>query len=66
MKPEPNKLVIQCVYCNTPWDAQLLVELDEGGGCETCGPDGATVKIEIKCTNCKRTVYVKEGRGYDF
>jgi len=35
-------------------------------GCDSCGyGSSASVKIEIKCDNCKRIVYVKEGtRNY--
>lgn len=37
-----------------------------GAGCDTCGPESADVKLEIKCSNCKRMVYAKEGKSYDF
>lgn len=58
---------IFCVYCNAPWDAQMLVDIEDyGAGCETCGPESSDVKLEIKCSNCKRVVYVKEGKSYDF
>jgi len=60
-------LKIQCIYCNAVWDAGMLLEIEDGGsGCETCGPESADVKVEIKCSNCKRVVYVKEGKSYDF
>lgn len=58
---------ILCPYCNAPYTAEMLLEVYEsGGGCDTCGPDSADVLIDIKCSQCKKTVYKKEGKSYDF
>lgn len=62
-----NDFKIFCVYCNAPWDADMHLNIEEyGAGCDTCGPESADVKLEIKCSNCKRMVYAKEGKSYDF
>lgn len=62
-----KKFEIQCPFCSAPYTAEMLVDLDDSmGGCITCGPDPANLKIEIKCSNCKKVVYVKEGKSYDW
>ena len=66
VKP-PDKLNILCPYCNAVWTAQMEEDLHGiSSGCDSCGyGSSASVKIEIKCDNCKRIVYVKEGtRNY--
>ena len=62
-----NELKILCPFCSAPYDADMLIALEDGDtGCETCGPSAANLKLEIVCSNCKRIVYVKEGKSYDF
>ena len=58
-----DKLKIICPFCNEEWTAEMETELlSMSEGCETCGHGaGATVRLEIKCSNCGRVVYVKEG-----
>lgn len=53
---------ILCPYCSKPYTAEMEVELfGGGGGCETCGYGSeCSTRIEIKCTNCKKIVYIKE------
>lgn len=64
---EKETLKIICPFCNAPYTADMLVDLDESTSCcETCGPDPVSVKIEIKCSNCEKVIYVKEGKSYDF
>ncbi len=66
MKEETNFKIV-CPFCSEPYDAEMMIDLEEhSGGCETCGPESADLKIEIKCSNCKKVVYVKEGKSYDF
>lgn len=63
---EPT-LTILCPYCDAPFTAQMLVDLEESAiSCYTCGPESANLKIEIKCSNCQRLVYKKEGKSYDW
>lgn len=58
---------ILCPYCSEPYTAEMLVELEDGGiSCETCGPESADLSIEIKCSNCGKLVYKKEGKSYDW
>jgi DNA-directed RNA polymerase subunit RPC12/RpoP len=57
-----NQLKIVCPFCNAPYTAEMVEELEDvGTKCETCGP---TTEIEgtisIICSNCKKSVYVKE------
>ena len=61
MKP-PKELKILCPFCNAPYTAQMQEELEGwGGGCDTCDyGSGASVTIEITCSNCGRVVYRKE------
>ena len=63
-----NNLVIQCVYCNEPWTAKMKVDEDMGGGCDTCGTSSSDITVEIYCENpkCKRLVYKKTGKSYDW
>jgi len=64
---EETQLKIVCPFCNATYTADMLIELEDSMvGCETCGPDPAELKIEIKCSKCKKVVYVKEGKSYDF
>ena len=58
---------ILCAFCGVPYDADMLIDFEEGGsGCESCGPEASELKIEIKCSNCDRVVYSKEGKSYDW
>ena len=52
----------KCPYCNALWtDDMIKLEVNKGGGCDTCGtPD--TV-LEIKCSNCQKLIYKKEGHN---
>lgn len=64
---EDNEFKVLCPFCNAPYTAKMLVELEEyGEGCETCGPESADLSLEIKCSNCGRTVYKKEGKSYEW
>jgi len=63
---EENTLKILCPFCNEPYTAEMLIDLEEGNDCDTCGGDSADLTVEIKCANCKKIVYKKEGKGYDF
>ena len=64
---EQTNFKILCPFCSAPYTAEMLIDLEEGGsGCETCGPESADLKIEIRCSECKKIVYVKEGKSYDF
>lgn len=57
-------LKIICPFCNAPYTAEMLMELwDEGIGCPSCYSAHPKGKLEIKCTKCKKTVYIKE---YDY
>lgn len=65
MKDEEIKIL--CPFCNVPYTADMLIDLEDGdSGCDTCGHGAASLKIEIKCSNCQKVVYVKEGKSYDF
>lgn len=67
MSDTNNQFKILCPFCDAPYTAEMLIELEEyGEGCETCGPESADLSLEIKCSNCKKLVYKKEGKGYDF
>ena len=56
---------ILCIYCNAPFTAEMEAQIEEGGGCPTCGPESATGILEITCSNCNQVVYRKEYRSYD-
>lgn len=67
MKELKSAFVIQCPFCSAPYDANMLIQLEEGAyGCQTCGPDSSNLVIEIFCSKCKKLVYKKEGKSYDF
>ena len=53
---------IICPFCNVPYTAEMKIELSNiGSGCPSCGfGAGATMMINITCSNCKRVVYRKE------
>lgn len=57
-----------CPFCSARWtDKMMDVYIEEGdGGCPTCGPDPATVTIDITCEACDRLIYRKEGRSYEW
>ena len=58
---------IQCPFCSKAYTAEMLVQLEDSQwGCETCGPESAYLKIEIRCSNCKKIVYAKKGKSYDW
>lgn len=64
---EEKGFKILCPYCNSPYTAKMLVDLEEyGAGCETCGPESADLSLEIRCTNCNKLVYKKEGKSYEW
>jgi hypothetical protein len=49
-----------CPFCHAKWtDEMMQLEAYASGGCETCGPE-ASAKVEIKCGECRRLIYVKE------
>lgn len=54
-----EELKILCPFCNKPYTAEMETELDSGYACDTCGGN-PTAKVEIRCSNCKKIVYVKE------
>ena len=59
---DETEFKILCPFCGTPYTAEMELELfGGGGGCETCGygsePSGT---LKIKCSGCKKVVYVKE------
>lgn len=57
---------ILCPYCNSPYDARMIAEIEFSGyGCDTCGPSSPDGALEIYCTNCKKLVYKKEYTSYD-
>ena len=62
-----NDLKVMCPFCNAAWTAEMeseLVSICEG--CDTCGDGkGATILLQIRCSNCKRVVYAKETDNYD-
>lgn len=56
-----NELRILCPFCNAPYTAKMIEELDYTIGCDTCGHGGGAYgTIEIYCENCERLVYKKE------
>lgn len=57
-----------CPYCSEPWtDEMIRLEVDEYGGlCPSCGPESPDIILEIICSKCKKLIYKKEGKGYDF
>lgn len=59
----PQELKIVCVFCNAPWTAAMEVESwIISDGCDTCGHGSETeYVVEIRCNNCSRVVYKKEG-----
>jgi hypothetical protein len=59
----PTNLKILCPYCDQAWDAEMEGKLESiSAGCDTCGFGAeASVRFEIRCSNCHRIVYVKEG-----
>ena len=66
-KPKTSEFKILCPFCDAPYTAKMIVELEEySEHCETCGPESPNLSLEIKCENCKRTVYKKEGKSYDW
>lgn len=55
-----------CPFCSQPIKEFFLEVEDGSSGCESCGLGSADVVFEIKCDSCKRVVYRKEGKSYDF
>ena len=55
---------IICPFCNKEYTADMKTDLESSiEGCETCGQwSEINGCIEIKCSNCKKVVYKKEGR----
>lgn len=67
MKEENNGLNIVCPFCNKKLPPNIVLGVEEDfGGCDTCGPESADVVIEINCPKCKKLIYKKEGKSYDF
>lgn len=67
MTEETTKLKIVCPFCDETYTADMLIDLESSmGECETCGYDPKVSKIEIKCSSCKKVVYVKEYKTYNF
>ena len=67
MNEKETGFKIICPFCNAPYTAEMEIDLEDSmDGCETCGPDPVELKIEINCSNCKKVIYTKEGKSYDF
>lgn len=60
---DTTELKVLCPFCNAPYTAEMLTELEGSTGCVSCG-EGGTVYIEavieIKCQKCNKIVYRKE------
>lgn len=56
-------LKILCPFCNSTYDAEMLLDIEGSTMCETCGPDEGEPTVEVTCSNCKRVIYKKEGRA---
>lgn len=55
----------QCIWCGAAWsDANIeLEDVYSSSGCETCGYGSDTsATITIRCHECKKVMYQKEGR----
>jgi uncharacterized Zn-finger protein len=68
--PESNEFKIICPFCNAPYTAEMLTEFEYSTGYESWGENWESTSsyiedvigsVEIKCSNCGRVVYKKEG-----
>jgi formate dehydrogenase maturation protein FdhE len=57
---EPQELKILCPFCNAIWVAEMETDFDYSMGSEYTGIYNETIKVEIKCSNCKKLIYTKE------
>jgi len=67
LKRITEELKIICPFCNADYTAEMLDNLSAEAGFDTFGADGSAEvvgKIEIKCSNCKKIVYLKEFSSY--
>lgn len=57
-----------CPYCNAEWtDEMMHIEVDEGSSdCLSCDPGSSDVVVDVTCSQCKKLIYRKEGKSYDF
>lgn len=56
-----NTLKVLCPFCNSLWTAEMIAELEQSEGCDTCGcGEGMYCTITIYCDHCKKLVYKKE------
>ena len=57
-----NDTKILCVYCNEPWDDEMLNKLgfSECSYTPDCVGSKFTKAIDIICPHCKKLVYRKE------
>ncbi len=61
-----NKLKILCPFCNKEWTAEMLIQMEDAGiGCSSCYIPHIKGKIEIRCDNCQKIVYIKEYDEFD-
>ena len=61
MAEKTDEFKVLCIWCDAEWTAEMLLDLDYSEGCDTCGHGGGVHGvIEIRCSNCQKTVYVKE------
>ena len=52
---------ILCAFCNAVLTEVEIMDLYKSQGCETCDYGSSySGKIEIRCPQCKRVVYIKE------
>ncbi len=60
MPKQTKEFKILCPFCNAPYTAEMIEDLDVSLGCPTCGDNSIAGTIEIKCSNCKKVIYKKE------
>lgn len=65
MSESVNNII--CPFCNTLWDENMLIDLyGMEDGLDSCSYGAsAYIDIEIKCHNCARVIYKKEGISWE-